>query len=426
MKVQSHISYLCGSFSIREDIQEISAIDARWQRVYCEQKEFDTYLRYYYPEFVEFCRQTEGNVSPRSVAKYRMAVDQEFAMTLSDGVSYRVHIGGVSLYLMPGGMLIYAVELTQDNADLNAVTAALWRLRDVNGYSQEILASSFGEIFVCLDAVYSRCAGRVLPMQSQGGYAHLVENGNKLKLFQIAVLPEAIPDKEHEALLFELGTLAPIGSYNENSLTSMSAEYFRSIMEHNKIAVYNNWKGLSLLDTFTIVAFQVKPYLIENWKNDYFEMLYLHSIYIKFYLYRTNLYFRKNVQGVSTLIEEAIDFERAYYFNKISYNFLPLEIHKALNVGLEIEEEKHQLYHLIAQENDRREKRDDQRMNNMLFFLSCLTVFSTVWDFTCLFNEMHPYEGWIGNATVGYRLLAYPCLLLILIAIFLTRYHRKK
>lgn len=427
MEVKHHISYLCGYFSLKKNCPKMNTIDSQWERVFCERERYDTYLRFYYPEFVEFCQQTENNVSDNNISKYRMQLEQEFTLSLFGRKQYQLKIKDVSLYIMPCNMLIYAIQLEQNGGSLDDVTAALSILRNMSNYSMESISTPFQDVLMQIDAIYDQCADTSLPIpgKKEGSYTHLVENGNKLKIFQIAELENAIPVKEHEELLFELGTLAPIGSYAVQSPQSASPEYFEEMMKNNKIAIFNNWKGLSILDTFTIVGYDVAPYLLENWQSNYFEMIYLHSIFLKFYLFRTNLFFRKNIRKISLLVEEFIGFERSYYFNKISYNFLPLEIRKALDAGLEIAEEKEQLYHLIEQEKDMREKRDDRKMNNLLFFLTCLTMFSAVWDSSCLFDQLYPYETVLGSTILGYRYVAYTFFLLILLVIFLNRIRKR-
>ena len=93
--------------------------------------------------------------------------------------------------------------------------------------------------------------------------------------------------------------------------------------------------------------------------------------------------------------------------------------------GLEILPEKERLYQMIAQQKDKREKDDDQRMNNLLFYLTLFTTFSMVWDAGSLFNEMYPFETYLGSATEGFRLVSYTLLLAVLILIILTRFRKR-
>lgn len=423
MNAKRHIAYLCGCFSVRNSYTDPCVVDPRWERIYQEREVYETYLKFYYPEFVEFSLQTSASAAGRSVSRYSMPINQNFSMSLFGRKDYQLTIGSVSLYIMPCNLLIYAIRVEQDGASMDDITAALAILRNVNGYASATIGEPFMYVLRLLDKLYDECmdADLPLPEKKPGSYTHLIENGNKLKIFQIAELNESIRQKEQNELLFETGTLAPIGSYAVQNAQSSSPEYFNTIMEKNKISIFNGWKGLALLDTFTIIGYDVPPFLWKNWQADYFEMIYMHSIFLKFYLYRTNLFFRKKVCKLSKLMEEFVEFERSYYFNKISYNFLPLEIRKALDSGLEINEEKEQLYHLIEQENEVQEKRSDRKMNNLLFFLTCLTIFSTVWDTSCLFDRLYPYETVIGSSILGYRFVVSAFFALILLVILFNR-----
>ena len=104
---------------------------------------------------------------------------------------------------------------------------------------------------------------------------------------------------------------------------------------------------------------------------------------------------------------------------------MPRLIHRAMESGLEILPEKQRLYQMLAQQKDKREKDDDQRMNNLLFYLTLFTTFSMVWDASSLFNEMYPFETYIGSNIAGFRLVSYSLLLVILLLIVITRFRRK-
>ena len=114
---------------------------------------------------------------------------------------------------------------------------------------------------------------------------------------------------------------------------------------------------------------------------------------------------------VSELVEEYESFEQKCCFHKISYNFLPLEIAEAIDKGLEIQEEMQQLYKIMEKEKTRRDEANDKMVNTLLFCLSLITLFSAIWDISCLIDQMYPYEEHLGNQPLGYQTVA---LLLIL------------
>ena len=93
--------------------------------------------------------------------------------------------------------------------------------------------------------------------------------------------------------------------------------------------------------------------------------------------------------------------------------------------GLEVLSEKELLYQMMAQQKNNREERDNQRMNNLLFYLTLFTTFSMVWDASSLFNEMYPYDTYIGSSIMGFRLVAYAMMLIVLVLIMMARFKRK-
>ena len=154
-----------------------------------------------------------------------------------------------------------------------------------------------------------------------------------------------------------------------------------------------------------------------NWRSSYFRMIYLHSLFLKFYLFRLNMRFRKGCFKASALDDELLAFENKYCFHKISYNFLPLQIYKAIDRSFEISEEREQLYHLIAMESRQAEEKNDRKVNSLLLFLTLLTMFSTIWDTTSLLNELYPYSDYVGSSVIGFRAATSLISLLILAVI---------
>ena len=108
-------------------------------------------------------------------------------------------------------------------------------------------------------------------------------------------------------------------------------------MEYNTISIYNNWKGLSLLDTFTIVGKDILkvPYLQNTYNSTYYS-IYLYCLFIKYNLFKFNY-------EITDLDEDRRQYFQGflakYYYNYISYNFLPTEIFNKIRTALDIEKE---------------------------------------------------------------------------------------
>lgn len=429
MKAIHNTSFLCGSFSIRKERKDTFLIDRGWEKIVRTREDQSLMEKFYYPEFVSFCYQTAQSKPGEGMMLYRLPVEEEIEITLREDRMHKVTVHNIELFILPYDLLIYSIQIKQDGAELDDITASLSLLRNISYYKDEFTHGSWGRVLspiVELYRAWSVMGGKGEP-SGEFRYFDLMENGNKLKLFQVVEVDiTQVGEKEQEELLFELGTLAPVDSYSTQNFSSPSRDYFERIMKQNKISIFNNWKGLSLFDTFTILSYPTHSYLLDNWINTYFGMIYIHSLFLKFYLFRMNIRFRKKESSAVSLEEEFIAFERNYCFHKISYNFLPLEIYSALDTGLEINEERKLLYHMIEQEKNMQEKASDNKMNHLLFFLTILTLSSTIWDFTSLFDQLYPYEEHFGSSVLGYRLITTLMMSVILIVILINRLWRRK
>lgn len=429
MILKTHISYLCGYFASSCDLQQSKLETEGWERIFCTDKEFDIYDNYYYPEFVAFCHQTASRHGNKSVAKYHKKLNSPVTLSLLGRKMHSVTVTDVTLYNMPCQLLLYSIRIEQTDVDADDVTASLAILRNITHYDRNAISKEWFDIIDMLDAIHAEYYSHntaALKNNDSDSYQQLIENGNKFKIFQIALTASPIDHEAREQLLFEIGTAAPIGSCSTTSPDGTSREYYTSILAQNKLSVFNNWTALSLLDSFTIIGHEVKPWQVSNWQSDYFEMIYLHALFRKFYIYRTNLLFRQGTCRTSQLVNRFIDFEHFYCFNKISYNFLPLEIQKAIDKGLEINDEKKQIYHLIEQDNNQQEKMSDKKMNNILIYLTFLTLFSTLWDCASLLDSVLPYEAVVGNAINGYRIVTYIFIAVTAVIIFINRKRKKQ
>jgi hypothetical protein len=275
----------------------------------------------------------------------------------------------------------------------------------------------------------------------------LVENGNKLRVYQVINTTDATlrpeDDEARSMLLYQLGTLSKVTKDGETDEYSVAEDYLKRIMDENRITVFRNWDALALMDTFTMHAYGLSPGIIDNWQGTYFRMIYLHALFQKCYLFNLNARFRQSLRKslspfarlrgllnvsnseIGELTEEYEQFERWCCFHKISYNFLPLELNEAIDKGLEIGEEQEQLAGVLEKEKNRRDAANDKMVNTLLFCLSILTLASAIWDLTCLLDQMYPYSDYLGSTILGYRTVTLLVLLLLGGVLYLL-FHRKK
>ena len=411
-----YTAFLCGAFASGQSYVP----DSSWKRVTLTEQERSMSGNFYYPEFVAF------NFGPgtNSITRFVKEINRQVPVNVGYGQNIRqvdVSVAEVSYYNAPFGLDMYSVRINII-ADPNDITAVVSTLRNLNF----IVPGNSEFASLALDPLLEIYRKSALNAKECSSYGSLVEFGNKLKVFQIAVEDaQSWNEESSDILLFEMGTLSPVGSSSSNSANGSSGSYIKKVMDEGKVSVFNNWKALSLFDTFTMLGHCITDSIVDNWVANYFGMLYISELYIKFYLFRLNNDFRLNYKSADKLLEQFDEFDYGCWFDNVSYNFLPRLIHRSMEQGLDIISEKQRLYEMMARQNGNREKRDDQRMNNLLFYLTLFTTFSMVWDASSLFNEMYPFETYIGSNITGFRMVSYTLLLIIFIMIMAVRFKRK-
>ncbi len=253
-------------------------------------------------------------------------------------------------------------------------------------------------------------------------------SGSKFKIYTIISTEDADDGATYsrDKLVYEIGTGSRIGDMGSNGFNSPSEEYFQELMQ-NSIKVFNNYTGLALLDSFTIIGQGVmksraENYLSYNTYNRVYFAIYIFNVYIRYNIFRFNAIFNSN--PVKTR-EEFQQFLNEYNFSHISFNFLPnifhQKIHAALNIDNEIEYFEKRLGSLATSIQEDQEK----RQATLLGIVSVLTGLSSVSDIFDLLEKFRANTGL--ESTPFYTLLV---LLLIILAIpalaYLFPEHAKK
>lgn len=427
MNIFESRAMLCGFFTVRKTRKngtDAADILNGWKETVYSGEEIDEMKDFYYSDFIDFIT-GNGNGDVRTFVK---SVEKDLEMHDGDSV-HKFSVKDIRLHFFPFNIVIFSIKVVQKDTAFSNVTSVLNRLRNICYYSPDRMSGFIKTAIEPICEVYSRLTGDYRTTERISydgsatiGYPFLVENGNKLKLFHILATEEYrnSPEKT-DCLLYDAGTLTREGSFNGNDFMSSSKDYFESVMSSNRLSVFNNWKALALFDTFTIFSGSVRDYLLANWETDYFGKIYLYCLFRKFYLFRLNTVFRKSGSNLHRLRDEFITFERRYCFPRISYNFLPLEIMAHLDRSLDISMDKDEMENMLKQESETREASADKRMNSLLFFLTCLTTFSAVWDFGCLLDSMYPFELSVGSSITGFRVVTYVLLLVTLLFAIVNR-----
>lgn len=404
----SDIAFLCGYFTA----EGTPTNDIGWT---CERnmEEGEAILRdFYFPEFVDF--------HTKEVRKFSIPINKETKIQLRSGTVLSFKVEKLLLWMMPSSLAVFAIKIIFENEMVDAVTEALSVLRNSSYFGTASINNFIETAIAPIAKTYSALGGKV--SSNPDSFEYLVENGNKLKIFQIASSSECPEDYNvRNRLLYSLGT---VSRYEASEPFSVDPRYYEKVMNDHRLGVFSSWTALALLDTVTFLGKDVADHQKEIWEDDYFGLIYVYEIFRKSFLYRQNLFFRARAKNPVLLQDELAEFERKYTFTSISYNFLPVEVDTAIVKGLDLRKEEESLSRLVAKEASAREEASTGKRNRFLLFLTYLASMSAVWDISCLLDEVINYEHTFQVSNWGYRLFS--TLVIFCIALFAWRTSRKK
>ena len=404
----TYTGFLCGYFSAPKALDsEWLKTNGEWQQSLCTEQERATLNNYYFPEFAQ-CMTDDVKMYTRPINK-PCVLDFDDEQVPFDVINLR-------LWQAPFNIIVYAVAIRFEQAEFNSVTRALNALRNCSYYNE--LQRVFVETALApIVAIYNTVAGE--NKRLEGELSWLVESGNKFKLFQIIQVPEGIEKEDEQLLLYDAGTL---GRHTPLSTGMNSATYIEHILSEHTISVFAGWTGLALLDTFTLLSADTPDRVVTNWEKDYFEKIYIYQLFRKVFLYSVNLHYRRRIEDVTVLESRLDEFEQQYSYPAISYNFLPNIINTAIEKSLNTQRDYDQLNKMISKEIENRRDQTEARMNHFLMFLTCLTIFSAIYDLASLLNESFGYDTLFPDGHIGFRLVSTSLLVLVLVVyLFFTR-----
>ena len=288
---------------------------------------------------------------------------------------YTFNLCNLHLYFFPFNIVLVTIEFDDSGNDLDDLTAAHHAL--VNWRYKDFSNSSLDEALVPLKELLT-----------SKDMTKLVTDGNNLKIFHIVQTEDAEPANP---LLFEIATFSPIGAVNAKEKTGLtpSEDYYNYILQNNCVSAFYSWRALALVDSFTVLAgkedFSIWPQI-----NHYFPLIYLRCIFEKTYCFSRNNAYRMN-KSVKNLSEELTDIEKYYFYDNITYNFLPNMLYQAMAKGLGIKEEREELSKQIKERADREEEEkkenESKRFDHILSYATVFAVFSVVWDLCSLLKD---------------------------------------
>lgn len=427
-------TFFCSHLAAVGRASEVQAADKRWQAEKPLTREaYERLSSIYYESFIDSLMQVDGQTSGAVYADTaHLTLETDRLCTLRHpklpAAEYAFRLCRFHLFFFPYDICLFAMEIAEEpETTLDTLIAAHGILRETSCYEiaeQGILKSQIDapEYLALLEEILRLCPPRPsAESPRQGRFSGLTLTGNKLKCFQIFIL-----DDFSDELLFELGTLSPVGCVADHKHEySPSQEYYDRIIRTHTISAFRNWKALALVDSFTVVAKGRTAAQMWVWPNSYFRLIYIHALYQKTLLFVVNRQFRSaaNDRKSIRLLHKMKELEHWYAFSNISYNFLPQLIYRAIDTGLDIATEREQLHRHLEQEAERLEKNSERRLAGLILFLTMLTVCSATYDGASLVKD---YFGW-ESGTTPFRIFAALLLSAIVItSISVWHYRRNK
>lgn len=320
---------------------------------------------YYKPSFLQDIRHYQYNVEgdEGTIDLCTTEFKQHNEIIVKPFVDYKMSIRSLHVYFFPLDIILFALEIDDSESSVNTnYTEAHQLLRTWAWMGSKQFSNStkrqFGKVLAPLI--------ELLPDHS---LKNLISEGNKLKLYQIIHFTDV--ELFNDKTLYELATCSPIGVVGSNNYMAPSQDYYDSILKSNRISIFDNWKGLALFDSFTVVGFG-KDFNVWPFSNLYFQYAYLRSIFEKEFCFsRNNAYRLNKVKG--DLLTEIALMEKYYFYDNISHNFLPNLLYQTMAKGLCIKEERELLARQIKE-------KEESKSNRLLAFVSVFAVFSIAFD----------------------------------------------
>ncbi len=394
---------LAGRFNTDIDPYSDKLEASSWNRIKIPIEKYDKMSSHYYPSLLLSMVEVDGK--EQSVCRYEMIlkkhdVNDLMILKRKDGstTSYPCAIVNVQLWFFPFGMVLFSIEIeehTQSLSDLSLMHSA-WK-----NWSDRYEDFHTENLDNLLNPLLKLSKGESKSPSS------ITYQGTKIRQYQLIET-----DTLSNELLYELGSFSPIGvvaQTNPKTAFKPSDDYFDKIIRENSLSVFSNWKALALNDSFTILA--IDDFFEINEFHENFEFLYMRCLFEEFYCFDRNNLYRENDKINNAEIENEISFmEKHYFFDDMSYDFLPPLMYRIIAKGLELPKDREQLIQHVKQSlrNDRLE-----RNNIAVNFVQIFAIVSVIWTIRGMLTEISccfKSELW----TVIFFMLSLSCMFVLL------------
>jgi hypothetical protein len=379
------------SMPLTDNLPEASDPDFKKKKDAAIQSTRKFYRDYYYREFYSLMYTGEAENQPMRALIRRNSL--RFSFSMGKDATFRTRTVTCTcqeLFLFGNETGIMALTLEPEVLDFHHISDVTFALRS---FDTEIEFE--GKKYEFWDFISTEMLAGI-PLRGANVQADDY-SGSKFKMYSVinTVEPDDGTCYERDRLVYEIGTGSMIGTMGSKGYNAPSEEYFAELMQ-NSIKVFNNYTGLALLDSFTVIGQNVyqtkdKNYFQYNIYNRVYFGIYVFNLFLRYNIFRFNAVFTD--KPIKTR-DEFQDFLNKFNYSHISFNFLPnifyKKIHDALNIDEEIEQFEKRLDSLATSIQEEQEK----RQATLLGIVSVLTGLSSASDILDLVEKLRTQLNW--------------------------------
>lgn len=393
--IYSH-TFVVGRLSV--DLNPTNLDSSHWQRVLND--DFQDLSAKYYPSLIDSMQEYQGRDNRpdflKCVCQYTLLLPKAREVTgtrvilkLSDK-DYPCTICSVNLHFFPYGFVFFSVEIDDSGADLNDLTLMHSKWKELN---ENYLSFTTSQLDDTLKPLLD-----LLQRNNEGGIP-FTHQGTKTRMYQIVKTED---NTVQDDLLFELATFMPIGVVNnadslpeDKRWLKPSSDYLNTMLQESSVSAFYNWKALALNDSFTVLGCNgFDPYAHCHY---YFPLLYMRCLFEEFFCFDRNNRFRSDTDGkTDTDVEQQLDeihnMDRYYFYDDVSYDFLPTMIHRAMAKGMNLYADRDELVgHIKDSLDEEKCSRNEAHRRRNDATLLAVQILASVSVFVAVFNLINGF-----------------------------------
>lgn len=380
--VSNYILKITGVFNYTSAFEK-KAIQSGYQFLEYTEDEVSAFKDFFYPDFR---KQFFSNDKKRHQILFKSSFEHSLLSLGNEVKSMAISIAESKLDLFEDGFGLFTIDIRIEKEQLN-----LSDYSDASNFTRNfetpLMNSGYEKWHQYID-------NEILMGSITRGESIKVDDysGTKYKLYMIVDSPESLTTEQRDHLMIDLATVSQVGATGTEGPYSLDPNYYKKLLEKNAISVYGNWKGLALLDTFTVFGSGI---LSQDWQKQTYSKtyytIYMYCLFVKYSLFKFNYEIADLDEDRRTTFQQ---FMSKYYYNYISYNFLPTELFTKIKIGLDIDNERSLLNQKIELVGNQIQEEQQDRTNKILGIVTVLTSLSsvqTVYDYLLIGQQ---WLGW--------------------------------